>query len=729
MHSRVAAVKAPRTHNRRCVTESSGRRREGGESERQRPNMSRRVFASVVLFIVVVMMCCGTGGAANGKGQQSLDVQLPQEIDIFVPNNTEVVEKNGSASGVKFSFFSPSLVSAGGVMIALVEGRTKYKDPYKSGWLDSSDIVAGYINAAGTWPSIVAEVTKTEWRAHTALGSWNGKNNVGFWYWPTPIAKDNKVFLLVGGYEEKYYGYYNGWAMSDWDIQLVVGEATQATDIQHSKPISWGKPTSLLPQIPQKIKSGPKKFVAAGGSGIVMENGTLVFPLMVSNGTNHPFFMITYSTDNGKNWVFPEGTSRAQCTHPRIIEWENEKLLVVTLCESGHKVFESRDMGKTWTEALGTLAGVWANSVSGVSWDKKLHVGALITATIEGRKVMLYTNKARHPSEGSELGALYLWVTDNSRMCHFGPLFVDSAEKKTFANTLLYSDGELYLSQQRGSTTSTAVSLARLTEELNKIKSVLSTWAKLDAFFLKLSIPTAGLVGFLSNAANGETWIDKYRCVDATVTNAAKVDNGFKFTGPSSGATWPVNSREDNNHYGFVNLDFTLVAMVTIHQVPNVSTPLLGASLGDSKGTKFIGLSYGANGAWETVFNGRKKSPDSNWELEREYLVALMLQGGNKGFVYVDGALLGSSETMPPIKTLGHEITHFYFGGGEGDNGSNVTVTNVLLYNRLLDVGEIKTPFKSIAAKLKEYGDSSMHEGASRVLVVLLGLCAFAFLC
>ncbi|KAF8297928.1 trans-sialidase, putative, partial [Trypanosoma cruzi] len=68
MLSRVAAVKAPRTHNRRRVTESSGRRREGRESEPQRPNMSRRVFASaVLLLLLVVMMCCGTGGAGEAE--------------------------------------------------------------------------------------------------------------------------------------------------------------------------------------------------------------------------------------------------------------------------------------------------------------------------------------------------------------------------------------------------------------------------------------------------------------------------------------------------------------------------------------------------------------------------------------------------------------------------------------------------------------------------------------
>ncbi|KAF8285756.1 trans-sialidase, putative, partial [Trypanosoma cruzi] len=61
MLSRAAAVKAPRTHNRRRVTGSSGRRREGRESELQRPNMSRRVFTFTVLLLPFMMICCGSG--------------------------------------------------------------------------------------------------------------------------------------------------------------------------------------------------------------------------------------------------------------------------------------------------------------------------------------------------------------------------------------------------------------------------------------------------------------------------------------------------------------------------------------------------------------------------------------------------------------------------------------------------------------------------------------------
>ncbi|EKF28137.1 trans-sialidase, putative, partial [Trypanosoma cruzi marinkellei] len=72
--SRVAAVKAPRTHNRRRVTGSSGRRKEGRESEQQRPNMSWHLFHSAVLLLLVVL--CGTSGAAHA-------VQTVTDVDPF----------------------------------------------------------------------------------------------------------------------------------------------------------------------------------------------------------------------------------------------------------------------------------------------------------------------------------------------------------------------------------------------------------------------------------------------------------------------------------------------------------------------------------------------------------------------------------------------------------------------------------------------------------------------
>ncbi|EKG08601.1 trans-sialidase, putative [Trypanosoma cruzi] len=170
---------------------------------------------------------------------------------------------------------------------------------------------------------------------------------------------------------------------------------------------------------------------------------------------------------------------------------------------------------------------------------------------------MLYIQRG-YASGEKEANALYLWVTDNNRTFHVGPLFVENAVSQTLVNALLYSDGALHLLQRRDNNKGGAFSLARLTEELSTINSTLSTWAQLDAFFSKSSTPTAGLVGFLSNAASGDTWNDEYRCVNASVTKAAKVKNGFKFTGPGSMATWPVNIPGDNNQYSFVNYDLLL---------------------------------------------------------------------------------------------------------------------------------------------------------------------------
>ncbi|EKF99441.1 trans-sialidase, putative, partial [Trypanosoma cruzi] len=238
-----------------------------------------------------------------------------------------------------------------------------------------------------------------------------------------------------------------------------------------------------------------------------MEDGTLVFPLMAKDEVD-VYSLIIYSMNNGSTWSLSKGMSPAKCGAPRITEWEGSLLMIVD-CEEGQRVYESRDMGTTWTEAIGTLPGVWVKSQSFLL-DVSLHVDALITATIEGRKVMLYIQRGYAMEENAN--PLYLWVTDNNRSFSVGPVVIDSAGKELAS--MLYSDGNLHLLQRRVSEGS-VISLSRLTEELKTIKSVLSTWSQKDAFFSSLSIPTAGLVAVLSNAsASDDTWNDEYLCLN-----------------------------------------------------------------------------------------------------------------------------------------------------------------------------------------------------------------------
>ncbi|PWV14028.1 putative trans-sialidase, Group II [Trypanosoma cruzi] len=727
MLSLVAAVKAPRTHNRRRVTGSSGRRREGGESELQRPNMSRHLFNSAVLLLFVVMMCCGTCGATAAKENDDdsdlRSVQGLQWVDLFVPQTMPVLSKGGGTPGTKWdSFASPSLFSAGGVIAAFAEGRV-YAEYAVDGKIIkplSSDFVAKYIDSSWNWSTLVEKVSESTWRAHTVLDATDGTNRVGVVFNPTTTTKGNKVFLLATSYDMLNES-GGSWKRDSLDLELVVGDVTKPTAGEPSGWITWGSPTSLSQTTLKTPKAGLKNFASSGGSGVLMEDGTIVFPVSARNeAENDGFSMIIYSTDNGSTWSLSEGMSPAKCYHPRITEWEGSLLMIVD-CENGQRVYESRDMGATWTEAVGTLPGVWTKSQPEVSQYVSLHVEALITATIEGRKVMLCTQRG-YASGKNKATALYLWVTDNNRSFYFGPVAVEEAAKWEFASALLYSDGSLHLLQRRGNDKGGVISLARLTEELNTIKSVLSTWAQLDASFSASSTPTAGLVGLLSNSANGETWIDDYHSVNATVRNAVKVHDGFKFTGFGSGAIWPVNHRESNGPHTFVNYNFTLVATVIVHKVPKISTTLLGAVLAEPISTLFIGLSYGTDGTWETVFNGETTKSGSTWGPGKEYQVAIMLQDGNKGSVYLDGVSVGSLATLPTPEVRGAEIADFYFVGGEDEEdkkSSSVTVRNVFLYNRPLGADELRMVKKS---------DGSMHGGVSRALLLLLGMWGIAAL-
>ncbi|EKG00579.1 trans-sialidase, putative, partial [Trypanosoma cruzi] len=311
---------------------------------------------------------------------------------------------------------------------------------------------------------------------------------------------------------------------------------------------------------------------------------------------------------------------------------------------------------------------------------------------------MLYTQRGYAMEENAN--PLYLWVTDNNRSFFVGPVGKDNAGEKEVASTLLYSDGNLHLLQRRASGEGSVISLSHLAEELSTIKSVLKTWAQKDTFFSSLSIPTAGLVAVLSNAsASDDTWNDEYLCLNATVTNATKVKDGFQLTEPESRVMWLVNIPGDNVRHVSLSHNFTLVASVTIEEAPSEKTPLLTALLGDAEPPYFMRLSYTADNKWETMFKGETKPTTERsrpWEPKKEHQVALMLHG-NKASVYIDGESLEEEVLLTdgtPLEPFGFCFGACDFGDEEEDSPKkigkkpHVTVTNVFLYNRPLNSTE-----------------------------------------
>ncbi|RNE96908.1 group II trans-sialidase superfamily [Trypanosoma rangeli] len=113
--------------------------------------------------------------------------------------------------------------------------------------------------------------------------------------------------------------------------------------------VKWGKPTSLPPQIAKDTKKEDiTSLLSGGGSNILMEDGTLVFPLQTKKGENKVAPMIMYSND-GK-------TLRAL---------------------RAPKVVESRGMSRTWKRAVGAISRVQENFQSNSSYRRCVETSIL----------------------------------------------------------------------------------------------------------------------------------------------------------------------------------------------------------------------------------------------------------------------------------------------------------------------------------------------------------------
>ncbi|KAF8301294.1 putative trans-sialidase [Trypanosoma cruzi] len=735
MLSRVAAVKAPRTHNRRRVTGSSGRRREGRESEPQRPNMSRRVFTSaMLLLLLVVMMCCGSGGAAQA-GVEEPSSESTFEWRGINDGGGETVESLGV----------PSLLKVGSDVFAVAEAQCK------NGGVSFTGVTSQPLKTqTAKTPVEVLKKPKDETQVLEEGASEDQKKKVDVSR-PTTAVKGSDIYMLVGQYSSAAVG-----ASDAAQLGLLLVKGSVNSGVANNKKIDWKDTESSPQRLFEKQPDSWTRLIGSGGSGVKMKDETLVFPVegtkKKADGTEvdvKTVSLIIHSKDN-TDWKLSKGMSDGGCSDPSVVEWEDDKLIMMAACDGGRRrVYESGDKGESWTEALGTLSRVWGNNKKGE--EAKAVRSGFITATVgndgDKRNVMLVTLPV-YAEKNVEKGKLHLWLTDNTHIVDIGPVSGDDDDAA--ASSLLYNSGEntdenneeeliaLYEKKKDGGKPSPGVVSVLLTEQLQRVKGVLTTWKEVDKRVSQLCTSliaqkerastddvcgavkiTAGLVGFLSGKFSENTWRDEYLGVNATVTKerAEEVENGVKFTGSGAGAEWPVGKQGENQLYHFANYNFTLVATVSIDNVPEGNTPisLVGVKMNGDENNVLLGLSYDSEKKWHVLCGDKTTTKlSSTLGAETPQHVVILLKNGTQGSVYVDGQRVGNEECA-----LGNggskEISHFYIGGdgvnAENKEGVSVTVTNVLLYNRPLDDTEIAA-FNPNKAPIEVQVDGSIEGDA-----------------
>lgn len=99
-------------------------------------------------------------------------------------------------------------------------------------------------------------------------------------------------------------------------------------------------------------------WAPAPGRGIVMEDGTIVFPSQGRDADGLPFSNITYSKDHGKTWHTSKPASH-NTTECSVVELEKGKLMLNIRDNrnrkyksetNGRAVYTTQDLGETWRE-------------------------------------------------------------------------------------------------------------------------------------------------------------------------------------------------------------------------------------------------------------------------------------------------------------------------------------------------------------------------------------------
>ncbi|PWU83036.1 putative trans-sialidase [Trypanosoma cruzi] len=690
------------------------------------PSMSRRVFTSAVLLLLFVMMCCGSGAAPNEASNSGKKI-------IFQVNESFSDSWNESLVQAFHSFRAPSLACVSGVVVATVEAHYKNSTDQKS----CVSIAAKSMISSGG-----------EWTNGTAIVFDHYDVKIDRLLSPTTIANGNDTDALVGGYGASTTPFTNLTDGKYWMPRMAEVMVRRYEDDEEEKKFEWKQfaDTSKLPyDFWDGTSTKPKRFkqfLGGGGAGIRMEDKSrYVLPIqaLTHDGKNVSLVILAKGFTYG--WEFSKDTSDEGCIQPAVLEW-NDEIIMMTSCDDGsRRVYWSSAMGKWWMEEYDTLSRVWGNSLNRTGHGVQ---GGFVSAMIDGQKYILVSRPVYTEKNGKETGRLHLWLTDMQRIYDVGPI---SAENENVAaSTLLYATVEaqplkreekkLYCSYEVAAGGGNYnITFVDLTEKLEKMKKVVAAWKEKDAYIAREYVCrnewennwycdcgealNKGLFGFLSNTSTDSTWADEYLGVNATVNKGKPAaDGGLTFEGSGAGAEWPVGKMGQNVPYYFANYKFTLVATVSIHKEPKGSSssiPLMGVRMNDAQGTLLFGLSYTHEKKWEVTFNESLRNSsayygDVGWETNKKYQVALEMHHYDGVSVYVDGEEIYYTKDYEDgedynftqkLRTLlgSHGISHFYIGGDNKSNSEdiNVTVSNVLLYNRALNKAKLNALMKKNA--------------------------------
>ncbi|EKF98186.1 trans-sialidase, putative, partial [Trypanosoma cruzi] len=161
---------------------------------------------------------------------------------------------------------------------------------------------------------------------------------------PTTVVDESNIYMLVGKHShEDVADCKTETENIKSGILLVKGELIG----EGGNKIHWKQTTDGVPCILGEKHKSWTGLIGGGGSGVKMNDGTLLFPLEgTRKKTNQDdgneknektVSLIIYSSKEVTSWALSKGMSADGCSDPSVVEWEKGKLMMMTACDDGRR--------------------------------------------------------------------------------------------------------------------------------------------------------------------------------------------------------------------------------------------------------------------------------------------------------------------------------------------------------------------------------------------------------
>lgn len=456
-------------------------------------------------------------------------------------------------------------------------------------------------------------------------------------------TKSGKTFILVGSWDRSP----SNWTTAtispdpDWKAYMCLSTDDGLTFTKNNI-------SNIMPQ-------GGISFLGGVGSGIEMQNGTLVMPIQIAWLNKNPKVQsgLIYSKDDGVTWIMARGFTPRLCSENNIVEIEPGVL--VNNCRAdgwGRASYISYNLGETWEE-FDPLNGKISNgnhnskcqrSFIGINLGNSQNIGLITTPkNLKGNyirdNITLYLTdfngvqdfKVLYPKDGNPSGAGYscLAYTDFNKEPKLYFLYeadgnIEFMEITKYLSQLVINGITPELKQNKNKVADLEHTVNLLLNEHPNIPILKTTNLVLNlADRIEITPGTSGGV-------NTGIWYDSSgNSNNFSLTHVTKEGRYIVFPG-STTSMGLLNKLLVNNNF---TVEFTFIPTANTMN-PDWSTVF---AMANQRKIPKVGLALGNNKKLNPMINGNSSTQTGQWEPNREYHICIMYSttSGYKNYMLI----------------------------------------------------------------------------------------------